>query len=209
MSHRPTIALASASPRRRELLEGTGLRVLLVAGECDEERHTGETVRDYVRRLAADKLQAGRAAHPDVDPELPWLAADTVVWFPSTDAGAANDEAIGKPVDRDEARTFVRAITSGRPHAVTTGWALAVAGRSEPELHEETTRVYMRSLSEAEIESYLDTAHWQDKAGAYAIQAEAASWVTRVEGSYTNIVGLPLAQVLGRLLELTPTRGPR
>jgi septum formation protein len=92
----------------------------------------------------------------------------------------------------------IRRLTEGPPHRVTTAWALALPnGRIE--VHEETTTVWMRPLDPHELRSYLLIDEWRDKAGGYAVQGRAASWVTRIEGSYTNVVGLPVAQVVGRL----------
>ena len=203
------LILASGSPRRLALLRAAGLQVTVASAECDEDRYTGEPVLDYAMRLARTKLQAARRAHPDLDPTLPWLAADTVVWFPSTAAGAATDEALGKPTDSNQARAFVRALTDGPPHAVTTAWALARDASAEPEVHAETTRVVMRRLSDSELEDYLRSEQWADKAGGYGIQDGAASFVTRIEGSYTNVVGLPLAQVMTALHGSSLPKGSR
>ena len=119
------------------------------------------------------------------------LAADTVVW------SATTAEPLGKPRDREHARQGLRQLV-GADHFVTTAWALARPGHA-PDLHHETTRVWMRPLPDDELERYLDTDEWRDKAGGYGIQGHAAGLVTRVEGSYTNVVGLPLAQVLAAL----------
>jgi septum formation protein len=183
--------LASGSPRRKALLTGAGVDLTVCAAGCDEQVRAGEDTLSYVRRMAADKLAAARAAH-DADDEGPWLAADTVVWFPP------DGELLLKPANRDEARDMVQRLTAGTAHCVTTAWAFAI-GDGAPEIHEETTRVWMRSLTSAELDAYLRSDEWADKAGGYGIQGTAMSWVTRLEGSYTNVVGLPLAQVLQRL----------
>ena len=194
----PTVVLASASPRRRDLLRSAGWRVELRPTATDERPLPGESVIDHVRRLARDKLLAARShpaspGTPEPDPNWPWLAADTVVW-------RTEDRPLGKPSNRVDAKRILQSLTGGEPHRVTTGWALATDRNAEPELHHETTQVWMRPLAPAELNGYLDTDEWTDKAGGYGIQGAAASWVTRIEGSYTNVVGLPVAQVVERLI---------
>lgn len=120
------------------------------------------------------------------------LAADTVVWC---DASAA----MGKPEHAAEAAAFLQRL-AGATHHVTTAWALG--GRVDLEVHEQTTRVTMRTLADDEIATYVAGGEWHDKAGGYAIQGAAAAFVTRIEGSYTAVVGLPLAEVVARLREL-------
>lgn len=184
--------LASRSPRRIELLRGAGIEVVARPVPCDETRDPGEPPLTYVRRIARAKLEAGRSALP-TDGDDEWLAADTIVWSD----GAGGPHLFGKPRDRDEARETLLHLVS-TPHYVTTGWALD--GRAGLEVHAETTQVWMRPVTAAELDRYLsDDTAWRDKAGGYGIQAEAAGWVTAVHGSYTNVVGLPLAQVLLRL----------
>jgi septum formation protein len=199
----PLVLLASRSPRRLDLLRRAGIDVLVRAADCDEAPGPGEKARPYARRIARAKLEAALAANTEWDAELPedavWLAADTVVH-------AWTDPApIGKPRDREDAAAMLRALTAGFPHFVTTAWAVTVPG-SEIEVHEETTRVFMRTVGDAELVHYLETQPWQDKAGAYAVQDGAAGWITRIEGSYTNVVGLPLAQVLERLAAYSVTQ---
>jgi septum formation protein len=184
-----TVVLASASPRRAELLDATGVHVIVRPTDVDEAPLPGEGAVAHARRLAQAKLEA--ALLPDREP-VPHLAADTVVWLPP------NGPPIGKPRDVDEARAVIRRLTEGPPHRVTTAWALGMPdGRVE--VHEETTTVWMRPLDPHELHSYLLLEEWRDKAGGYGIQSKASSWVTRIEGSYTNVVGLPVAQVVGRL----------
>lgn len=182
----PRLVLASASPRRAELLRGAGLSFEVVAGACDERPRAGEHPVALARRLAVDKAAACSQSDAIV------LAADTVVWI---------DEhtALGKARDRGEAAAFL-GMLAAREHLVTTAWALA--GAIATEVHAETTTVEFRPLGPAEIEAYLAKGEWSDKAGAYGIQGAAASFVARIVGSYTNVVGLPLAQVVLRLREL-------
>ena len=178
--------LASGSPRRAELLRSAGLPFELHVGDCDERPHPGERAIELARRLAQAKASACGRTDAIV------LAADTVVW-------TAEHTVLGKPRDREEAAAFLR-VLSDREHSVTTAWALA--GAVVPEVHHETTSVWFRALAAADIADYLASDEWTDKAGAYAIQGRAASFVTRVVGSYTNVIGLPLAQVVARLREL-------
>ncbi len=178
------LVLASASPRRAELLRSAGVPFVQCAGECDETAHAGEHPIKLARRLAETKARACPM------PGHLRLGADTVVWL---DGSAA---AMGKPCGRDHALSLLQAL-SGRMHHVTTAWAL-VDDRNV-EIHEVTTRVFMRSLARGEIERYLATDEWRDKAGGYGIQGAAAGFVTHIEGSYTNVVGLPLSEVVVRL----------
>jgi septum formation protein len=186
----PTLVLASRSPRRVELLRSAGLHVEVQPIDCDETPQPGEPAVAYARRIAAAKLSTAlaHATWPH-----PTLTADTVVW---SELGAAP---LGKPRDRDHARQVLQGLV-GADHFVTTAWALARPG-ADPRLAHETTRVWMRPLPPAALERYLDTDEWRDKAGGYGIQGHAAGLVTRIEGSYTNVVGLPLAQVLDALAE--------
>jgi septum formation protein len=184
-----TVVLASASPRRAKLLDAAGVHVLVRPPNVDETPTPHEDAIEHARRVAQLKLDD--VLDPDREP-VPHLAADTVVWLPQERVP------IGKPHDEADARRVIRRLTEGPPHRVTTAWALALPnGRIE--VHEETTTVWMRPLDPHELRSYLLIDEWRDKAGGYAVQGRAASWVTRIEGSYTNVVGLPVAQVVGRL----------
>lgn len=182
------LLLASQSPRRRALLENAGLHVDVVAGNYDERVEAGESAEPYARRVAAGKLEAARAASGRSD-DAWWLAADTVVWF------EGDGQPLGKPGDRAEAEHMLTKLASPTPHLVTTAWAIAWAD-SAPEVFTESTRVVMRELRADEMQAYLDKNTWCDKAGGYGIQDDAGAWVLRIEGSYTNVVGLPVAQVL-------------
>lgn len=187
------VILASKSPRRRELLRAAGLDVDVRTAPCDESPLDGEHPLTYVKRVAAAKLDTARASHSHLHPDLhdlPWIAADTIVCAPQ-------GTLFGKPITRAEAETMLLTLTEGHPHTVHTGWALAWG--DERERHVETTTVEMRPLTTTERDAYLNTDAWRDKAGGYGIQGHAAAWVTRIEGSYTNVVGLPVAQVFARL----------
>lgn len=182
------LVLASGSPRRLQLLRSAGLRVQARPVDCDESPLPGEAAVALARRLARAKLAA---ATDDEPVQVSTLTADTVVW-PATTATP-----LGKPRDRDHARQMLQQL-SGGDHFVTTAWALARPGAPVLLAHE-TTRVWMRALDPARLAAYLDTEEWSDKAGGYGIQGHAAGLVLRIEGSYTNVVGLPLAQVLHAL----------
>ncbi|MEM7158968.1 MAG: Maf family protein [Myxococcota bacterium] len=182
------LVLASASPRRADLLRSAGLTIEVRPVPCDETPRHNEPAVSYARRIARAKLDA---ALPSPRPPCPLLTADTVVWAEAT------AQPLGKPRDRDHARTVLRTLV-GHAHFVTTAWALA-RGDDPPTVAHETTRVWMRPVDDATLEAYLDTDEWRDKAGGYGIQGHAAGFVRRIEGSYTNVVGLPLAQVLDAL----------
>ncbi len=169
--------LASASPRRRDLLAGLGLRFTVRAGAVDETPLAGEEPAACVRRLAAVK-----AAARVEDGELV-LAADTVV--------VLDGEMLGKPRDPAAARRMLAAI-AGREHTVLTGVALhdAAAGRAEAAV--EASRVRMARMSPADVAWYVATGEPLDKAGSYAVQGVGALFVEAIHGNYTNVVGLPL-----------------
>lgn len=183
------VVLASSSPRRLALLQGAGVKCQVAPAPVDESPRPAEEPVAYARRVAVTKLLAALDTELDVPPTIPWVAADTVVWFDG------DPTPVGKPKDLDDARRMVFRLTRGQPHRVTTAWAIGSRERG-PFVREETTRVNMRRLSHAEIDNYLRGTSWRDKAGAYGIQDDAASWVTSIEGSYTNVVGLPVAQVI-------------
>jgi septum formation protein len=176
--------LASGSPRRRELLEWAGVAVEVRPAGIDEARLPGELPVSYARRLAEEKAATG----PD---DRVVLAADTVVHLD----GAVLD----KPSSRGEAVSHLLAL-SGRAHAVTTGVALRGLPGG-PRVTAVTTIVAFRPLSRDEVVAYVATGDADDKAGAYGIQGRAGSFVARVEGSWTNVVGLPLEAVLPWLRE--------
>jgi septum formation protein len=176
--------LASGSPRRRELLAQAGLVFTVTKPDVPEVRRRGEKPADFARRLAREKAAAVRARHPGATV----LAADTIV--------VLGDRVLGKPRDAADARRMLRAL-SGRPHQVITAFTLAGPHRSVTRAVR--TRVVFRALTRAEIDAYVATGDPMDKAGAYAIQGGAAGMVASVRGSYTNVVGLPVAEVLAAL----------
>ncbi|HWN44727.1 MAG TPA: Maf family protein, partial [Thermoanaerobaculia bacterium] len=170
----PDLVLASGSPRRRELLEGLGVRFKVRPVDLDESPLPGEAPGDYVLRLATEKAAAR------VEPGELVLAADTTV--------VVDGEILGKPRDDEDARRMLR-LLAGREHAVLTGIALGTAAEVDE------TRVRFAPLSEAEIDWYVSTGEPRDKAGAYAIQGLGSLFVEAVEGSYSNVVGLPVPRM--------------
>ena len=190
------LVLASASPRRADLLRAAGLRFTVAPVACDERWLPGEAPAAYAARVAHEKATLAVPAHPGAV----ILAADTTVW---TDPGSPP---IGKPADRAEAAGILRML-AGRSHFVTTAFAIAdTRGPSVAwQRREVTTRVHMRPIPGDELEAYLDADDWRDKAGGYGIQSRAAGIVTAIEGSYTAVVGLPLAEVVVALRALEVT----
>ncbi|WGR63087.1 septum formation inhibitor Maf (plasmid) [Paracoccus ferrooxidans] len=180
----PALILGSASPRRLELLAQIGIvpdRIL--PAEIDESPHRGENPRDYVRRMAREKAAALAGLAEDAV-----LCADTAV--------VAGRRILGKPADAAEARRFLQ-LLSGRRHRVLTSVALTHGGRLRERLVD--TAIRFRPLTATQIEAYLATGEWQGKAGAYAIQGHASAFAIWMQGSYSGVVGLPLAETAALL----------
>lgn len=184
----PDFYLASASPRRRELLTQLGYRFAALQVDIDETPRPGETAAGLVQRLAAQKAAAGARLLELSDPR-PVLGADTAVTI--------DGRLLGKPATRDEAVAML-SLLSGREHRVLTGVALLHAGRLDTALS--ATSVLFRPITEAEMRRYWGTGEPRDKAGGYAIQGLGATFVERIEGSYSGVVGLPLFET-ARLLQ--------
>jgi septum formation protein len=182
-----SLILASASPRRAELLTSAGFGFDVAPADVDETPAPGETPIVYALRVARDKARA--AAEACRNPGQVVLAADTVV--------AVNGQILGKPVDRSDAARMLRPL-AGTTHEVHT--AVVVRRASDEQSEVVTTRVRFLPLSEREIEWYLDSGEPEGKAGAYAIQGRGARFIDWIEGSWSNVVGLPIATVY-RLLE--------
>jgi septum formation protein len=183
--------LGSGSPRRRELLGAAGLPLCVRApGELDESVRPGEDLDGYLARVVALKLAAASRS-PERARCAAALVADTVV--------VLEGEILGKPRDDAYARAMVRRL-AGREHLVATRFALEAGGVG----HEETvrTRVWFRALTGAQIDGYVATGEGRDKAGAYAIQGIGAGIVARIDGSHTNVIGLPLSEVVTALERL-------
>jgi septum formation protein len=187
------LVLASGSPRRRQLLEQLGLALLVAPSDVDETPKPGERAADYARRIAAEKCATVADARAAAQPPSPLavLAADTIV--------VLDGEILGKPADEAAARAMLGRL-AGRRHQVITATAIRLAG----ELVERavTTTVTMRSLDAIEIDAYIGSGEWRGKAGGYAIQGIAGAFVSEVRGSHTNVIGLPLAEVLADLRAL-------
>lgn len=175
----PQLILASASPRRRELLAQLGMPFTVIAADIPEYPLAGETPHDYVRRLAKDKARhvAQRV------PQAVVLGADTAV--------IVDQQILGKPSGAQDAIRMLDQL-SGRVHQVITGLAVLHCCRQFCRQTSVTSEVRFRSLSASEIERYVASGEPFDKAGAYAIQGHAAAFVEMLNGSYTNVVGLPL-----------------
>ena len=197
-----TLILASSSPRRRELLTSLGLEFTIVKPDVDESQRPDEAPLDYVRRLSQEKAAnvAARVSSPAAV-----LAADTVVILAADTLGVDEaGEILGKPVDPDDARQMLRRLR-GRVHQVYTAITLRVQqAETSPQQITSLARtdVYMRHYSDAEIEAYIETGDPFDKAGSYAIQHKDFHPVERIEGSYTNVVGLPLEILQAMLAEI-------
>jgi septum formation protein len=212
MSEHPShLILASASPRRRELLAQAGYAFTVEAADVDESVRAGETREAYVRRLAEEKAQAvfaryaaqessgapsiaassanrgGRVGSNDLP--LLVLGADTTV--------VCDGETLAKPADAADAKRMLLRL-SGRTHQVLTG--VAVVARAGTASAVEITDVTFSNIPESELDAYCATAEPLDKAGAYGIQGYAARWIPRINGDYFNVMGLPIARVV-RLLE--------
>jgi len=176
------LVLASASPRRAEILRSVNWPFEAVAANIDESARGGEDVSEYVERLACEKAEAvaeGRASGLV-------LGADTVV--------AVGGQVLGKPADAEDARRMLR-LLGGRWHEVLTGVALVRAETKEVVVSHERTRVRFAAMTDAEIDWYISTNEPTDKAGAYAVQGRAALFIEEIEGDYRNIMGLPVRLV--------------
>jgi len=196
----PQLYLASASPRRRELLAQVGLVPEILVQDIDESRLADETSEAYVTRLARQKAQAA-LRDPRCRLPLPVVAADTTV--------VCAGEVLGKPATLGEARRMLQ-LLSGRTHEVLTAVAVAHGGACELALS--TTRVRMRMLGSSEIHAYWATGEPVDKAGAYGIQGLGAMFISHIDGSYSGVMGLPLFETLQLLRKfgvgpLTQTHG--
>jgi nucleoside triphosphate pyrophosphatase len=181
------LVLASASPRRQELLRNSGIQFEAQPADIPEDPLPGEGARACAERLAREKALATAEKRPtDVV-----LGADTVV--------VLDGQILGKPTDAADAGRMLRML-SGRQHMVITGICLVVSGQWS--VASETTKVTMSAISDAEIADYVASGEPMDKAGAYAIQGIASRWIPRIEGDYSNVVGLPVGLVFRMLRQL-------
>jgi nucleoside triphosphate pyrophosphatase len=207
------LILASASPRRAELLRAAGFDFDIIVTDVDESIRAGESPRQYVRRLAAEKSAAvgrvsglsrtdsppdgGRHERERHEPAI-ILGADTTV--------VIDDEILAKPADDADAAAMLRRL-SGRRHEVLTGVSLRRGGYEIGRV--ETSAVEFMTLTAEDIAWYVASGEGRDKAGAYAIQGLASRFIPRIDGSYSNVVGLPVACVFELLREISGTRPGR
>lgn len=180
------IVLASASPRRAELLASAGLSFVVVPSRVAEEQLPGEAPEEFVRRLARAKAR-----------DVAGIRRDDVVLGADTEV-VLDGEVLGKPRDDEDARAMLARL-SGRTHDVVTGYELYDVAAARAEGGVVRTRVEFARLSPGEIDAYVVTGEPRGKAGGYAIQGRGAGMIRRIEGSYTNVVGLPLREVLEAL----------
>jgi len=200
--NKPELILASSSPRRQELLREIGIPFQVHAANINEDQKPEEAPIAYALRLAREKAEAVAARYP----ESYVLGADTIV--------VLKGEVLGKPIDHADAVRMLR-LLSGQTHEVTTAVSLIAPNALAPntsvlphtsapntvapgtlaETRASTTKVYFREIAEAEIQQYVAGGEPMDKAGAYAIQGGASRWTDRIEGEYSNVVGLPLSLV--------------
>jgi septum formation protein len=180
------LILASASPRRADLLRAARIPFEAYAPDVDETPRPDEPPDVYVQRLALAKANAVHAVQPD----RTILAADTIV--------VCNGRMLGKPRNADDARSMLVAL-SGVRHTVLTGVALIARGETRVAI--DATDLWFARLSDAEIDAYVASGEPMDKAGAYAVQGQASRFVERIDGAYANVVGLPIARVYRLLVE--------
>lgn len=198
-----SIILASASPRRKQLLESAGIVATVEVADIDESHGDGEKAADYVARMAYQKAEAAVRRHlsdkstdKSVGLDVVVVAADTIV--------VVDGVILGKPASRDEAFSMLKRLVSRR-HDVMTAVAIAdLAGRAPKwQRFVVTTHVEFGDVDDARLWAYIDSGEPMDKAGAYGIQSGAASFVRCIEGSYTNVVGLPLYETVSALADYT------
>lgn len=184
------LVLASASPRRAELLRAAGFEFETMVVDVDERVHPGENPEDYVRRLAMEKSARALAGLETCATTGPTEAGSLVL---AADTAVVVDETIlGKPTDDQDAASMLKRL-SGRPHEVVTGVSLRRNGRESNRV--ETTTVEFSALTDADIAWYIESGEGRDKAGAYGIQGLASRFIPAIHGSYSNVVGLPIAIV--------------
>ena len=184
-----SIILASASPRRQQLLTEAGYKFTVVSPEIDESAFLSEHISpcEYAKRLALAKAKNVAARFPD----CLVIGADTVVDF--------NGQMFGKPADAKEAEQITKKLFSA-PHKVITAVAIVRLSDGTEIIESETTAVYPKKMTAEQIARHIKSGSWQDKAGAYAIQEDGDEFIEKIEGSLTNVMGLPM-ELLQRLLE--------
>ncbi len=183
-----TIILASASPRRKELLERIGLRFEVEPSNYEEDIYPGLEPHELAQKISLEKAKAVASKHRNAIV----IAADTFIVF--------GGQILGKPHTEKEARKMLETI-SGNSHSVITGFSIIDASKNKTLSKSVETKVYIRKLTPAEIDAYVKSKEPLDKAGAYAIQGLGAAIVERIEGDYFNVVGLPLSALTEALKE--------
>jgi len=182
------IILASESPRRKELLGGLGLTFKIVVSGVPENQREGETPEEHVLRLAREKALAVSQGHP----RSIVIGADTIV--------VIDGELLGKPENTPQARNMLQKL-SGRTHEVITGFAMVRSG--DVMINQSvSSRVLFKKLSDEELDWYIQTKEPYDKAGAYAVQGMGAFFIKEIHGSYTNVIGLPLSEVVDAMKQI-------
>ena len=185
------LVLASASPRRQELLQQIGLKFQVIPSQAEEQVLPGETPEEHVVRLSLDK--ATEVASRENISGRWFIGSDTIV--------LCDNQILGKPHDKAHATAMLKQL-SGREHQVLSGYAVIDRQTGEQRTEAVSTKVWFRQLTEAEITGYIATGEPADKAGAYAIQGLGICFVAKIEGSYTNVVGLPLCKLTLAMKEL-------
>jgi septum formation protein len=183
------IYLASASPRRRELLNQIGIQYQLLSVDVHEQQGISESAESYVQRVALDKARAGWQSS-DCGREFPVMGADTEV--------VLEQRVLGKPESREHALEMLSSL-SGRSHSVLSAVALVYGGREQVVMN--SSVVHFRVIQEIEMESYWRTGEPRDKAGGYAIQGQAAVFISHLQGSFSGVMGLPLYEAAQLLCE--------
>lgn len=186
------LILASSSPRRAEVLRNAGIEFEVSPADIDETRRPGEATGDYVQRLALEKARAAVDSETSAKDFIA-VGADTVV--------VNRGEILLKPESPEDARRMLRQLSDG-VHEVHTGLAVIRMPQKIERVIEEVTSVHFAKLSDAEIDAYIATGEPFDKAGAYGIQSLGGRYVTRVEGCYFNVMGMPLGRLWATLKEL-------
>lgn len=193
-SSKVQIILASGSPRRKMLLESAGIKLKIEVSEADESHVPGEDPRTYLRRTARAKAEAVIKHHSGEHVII--ISADTIV--------VRDNDILGKPVDDADARDMLKSL-SGRAHHVMTGVCVADVLHQKTDVFISETVVHFTNMTAEDIEWYIQTGEPRDKAGSYGIQGQAARFVERIEGSYTNVVGLPLCETICAIQKLLST----
>ena len=178
------VILASASPRRRELLEQIGVRAIVKSVDIDESRKPGEPVKEYVQRLAMEKAERGFSTIKNSQ-KLPVVGSDTIV--------VIDGIVLGKPEDRQQAKEMLQQL-SGQKHTVLT--SVAIVTEDKKVIDTSSSVVLFNKLELQEIEDYVATGETDDKAGSYAIQGLAAQFVKNLNGSFSGVMGLPLFETV-------------